>query len=559
MLYPRALPRLLLLFVCLNCAWLQAENRDAHSENQGALEKILDLGTSDNRVMQTLDVVVNRFGARLTASHADQMACKWVKSELEAYGLTNVRMEEAGEFPVGFERGPWSGKMLEPKEMTLEFGTPAWSAGTKGTVVADARLAPTDVDAAEAKDYEGRWVVMPPRGGRRNAEAAELRRRQTNFLREAKIAGFIYPTRNEYIITGGSPRISWDKLPTIPRINLRKDHWDQVHGLLEKGESVRLQFDIRNHFTQGPAKYYNVIGDIVGSEFPDEYVVLGGHIDSWDGATGTTDNGIGVAVNMEVARMLAAAGVKPRRTIRFMFWSGEEQGLLGSRAYIEQHPEELDKISGVFVWDGGTNALAGVDSSEAMYEDMKKAFGPVIGLNDDYPFEIKKSKGLSRGIGSDHDAFLAKNIPGFFWTQKGRADYRRGMHNQYDTYDLAIPEYLEHSVTAITIGALGVANLDNLLSRDNLIAPRAPQGRRMGVFLDEVTVSEVIPGSVAEKAGIQAGDIFKAVDGAAVTSRRELVRAIVGGNPKKKVVISRDGKEMEIEMSWPNEKRRAKL
>lgn len=525
---------------------LHAGERDAVAEGE-----IVRLGSEDNQVMDHLDHLTNRIGARLTASRGDHRACEWVRGRLEAYGLQNVRMEEAGELPVGFERGPWKGRMVEPVEMTLEFGTPAWTAGTRGTVRGPARLMPTDPSQAEASAYDGAWVLMSRSPNRRDEEAQKLRREQTAFLEKANVAGFVYATRGEYVITFGSPRVSWDRLPTVPRVQLVQPQWEEIERRLTAGEDVTLEFDIRNHFVEGPVKYYNVIGDLVGTEFPDEYVVLGGHIDSWDGATGTTDNGIGVAVNLEAARLLTAAGAKPRRTIRFAFWSGEEQGLLGSQAYIRSHEPTLTKTSGVFVWDGGTNVLAGVASSEAMFEDMERAFASVVGLNSAYPFAIEKDKGLPVGVGSDHDSFLRVNVPGFFWSQKGRVDYRRGMHTQFDTFDLAVPEYLEHSATAVALGGLGVANLDGLLSRENLRAPRAPEGRRMGVILDELTVEDVVPDSVAARAGLLAGDVFESVDGQVVAGRGELVQAVSAGAPRKKIVVLRDGKPVELDFEWP--------
>ena len=172
--------------------------------------------------------------------------------------------------------------------------------------------------------------------------------------------------RNELIVTGGAYRIAWDKLPETPVINLVKSQFDEVAGLVKEGKPVVLEFDIRNYFKKGPIPLYNVIADIPGTEFPDEYVIVGGHIDSWDGATGTTDNGTGCATTLEAARLLMKSGIRPRRTIRFMLWSGEEQGLMGSRAYVKDHPELMKKISAVLVHDGGTNYLSGIAATKAM-------------------------------------------------------------------------------------------------------------------------------------------------------------------------------------------------
>ena len=154
----------------------------------------------------------------------------------------------------------------------------------------------------------------------------------------------------------------------------------------------------------------------------------------------------------------------------------------------------MDKISAVFVYDGGPNAIASSWATAAMKADMEKVLAPVMDLNSDLPFTLKDVDSIPRGIGSDHESFIAKGVPGFFWDQEGRADTWYGIHTQKDTFDLVIPEYLEHSTTIIALTAFGLANLDNLLSREGLFGnandeeeePRRRMGGRMlGVFLDE--------------------------------------------------------------------------
>ncbi|MEM7260853.1 MAG: M20/M25/M40 family metallo-hydrolase, partial [Planctomycetota bacterium] len=510
--------------------------------------KIIELGKEDNRVMDHLDYLVNNIGARLTASDNDVKACEWSRDLFEDWGLENAKLEEAGSFPVEFNRGPWSGRMNKPENMLLEFGTPAWSAGTDGKVTGPAVLAPKSIDGLDAADFAGAWIVSERAQGRRNREEQQRQREIQNFLREAGVAGFVSSSGSKYIrVSGRSPR-SFDQIPTIPRITMLGDHFDKIKAHLEAGTEVELTFDIRNHFEPGPAVYYNTVAEITGTEFPDECVIIGGHIDSWDGATGTTDNGCGVAVAMEAARLLMESGAKPRRTIRFQLWSGEEQGLLGSRAWIEQNPNLLDGISAVFVYDGGPNAIAAVNCTNEMLPHFEKALAPIMGLND-MPFEIRPAAVLRSGAGSDHASFIQKGIPGFFWTQEGRADWRHGIHTQFDTYDLAIPEYMEHSATVVALAALGVANLDQKLPRDNIQSGRGGGGggggRRMGVFLDGVAVEEVVPNGVAANAGLKAGDVFVSIDTQKIENRRGLVRAIQTGEPRKKVKIKRDGKEME--------------
>ena len=354
-------------------------------------------------------------------------------------------------------------------------------------------------------------------------------------------------------MTDGAHRISWDKLPTVPAVTLLRKQFDEIAAWLKDGKPVTLEFDIRNYFKKGPIKLYNVIADIPGSELPDEYVIVGGHIDSWDGATGATDNGTGVATTLEAARILMKAGVKPRRTIRFMLWSGEEQGLLGSAAYVKAHKDLMPKISAVLVHDGGTNYLSGIGATEAMLSDFEQVFTPVKELDPQFPFEVRKVAGLSGG-GSDHASFLAANVPGFFWRQAGKAKYQRTHHTQYDTFDAAIPEYQKHSSLVVAVSAYGIANLDHLLSREKLRARRNLAGRRsLGVQLDELTVTEVEAESAAQKGGMKEGDVIVKIDGTKVADRIGNRRSPSGGRTEEggDRASRRQGSRAETQLGSP--------
>jgi carboxypeptidase Q len=462
-----------------------------------AVDQILAIGRDSSQVMEHLDVLCNRIGPRLTSSDDLQNACEWARDRFKSFGIENARLEEWGTFPVGFNRGPWRGRMVEPTEKSLEFGTNAWTAGTKGVTKGSAVLAPeNDEQLSAAKpNLKGAWVLVPRaagggRGGfgaqppadpeaRKKQEAeAEFRKKRDAVFAEQGIAGVVRPANGELIVTSGNHRISWDTLPTTPTIDLVQKQWTEIASLLKDGKPVVLEFDVRNYFKKGPIKLYNVIADIPGTERPDEYVIVGGHIDSWDGATGATDNGTGCATALEAARILMKTGVKPKRTIRFMLWSGEEQGLLGSRAYVESHKDLMPKISAVLVHDGGTNYLSGISATEAMMSDMEQIFKPVIGLDPVLPFALRKVEGLRAGGGSDHASFFAAGVPAFFWGQAGKAVYRNTHHTQHDTYNMAIPEYQRHSSVVIALASFGIADLDHLLSRDKMVAPAGQGGGR---------------------------------------------------------------------------------
>jgi hypothetical protein len=526
-----------------------------------AVQRIIAAGRADNQVMEDLDWLTNRIGPRLTSSDNLQDAVEWARDRFKEQGLDNARLEEWGEFPVGFNRGPWQGREVAPTTQPFEFGTPAWSAGTRGAVRGHAVVAPQNEAQLEAMrdKLRGAWVLIPDQGTpQRGAELlgpttrpnAEFQKKLQAAYEQAPIAGTIRPTRTDLVVTSGNYRVSWEKLPTIPQVNLVRKQFNDVVAQLRDGKDAELQFDIRNHFRKGPIKLYNVIADIGGMEFPDEYVIVGGHIDSWDGATGATDNGTGCATALEAARILIKAGVRPRRTIRFMLWSGEEQGLLGSRAYVKKHPELMPKISVVLVHDGGTNYLSGIGGTAAMTSDFDQVFAPVKGLDAAMPFAIRKVNGFSTGGASDHASFLAAGVPGIFWGQAGKANYNHTHHTQFDTYDAAIADYQKHSSIVLAIGAYGIANLDHLVSREKLLLPRGAGRRMLGVQLDNLTITDLEPGGVAEKAGAKAGDMIVSINGNKITDGSEVRRAIQGGSPKIKMVVSRGGKAVELNLDF---------
>ncbi len=544
---------------------------DKEGAKSADIERILSVGHEPSQVMDHLDVLCNRIGPRLTSSDNLTNACEWARDRFASFGIDNARLEQWGEFPVGFDRGPWFGHVIEPEAKSLDLVTAAWSAGTKGVVRGKAVLAPTnkkELDEAKEKGtIAGAWVILPrmsPAGGgaaRKGGQAAgaagpeaEFRSSLRTELEAAKAAGVVTSVgSNELLLTSGNYHLSWDKLPTLPSVGLLRKDVEQITGWIKEGKPVTLEFDIRNYFKKGPIKLYNVIADIVGSEKPEEYVIVGGHIDSWDGATGATDNGTGCATTLEAARLLMKAGVKPKRTIRFMLWSGEEQGLLGSKAYVKAHKDLMPKISAVLVHDGGTNYLSGIGATEAILSDFEQVFTPVKELDPKFKFAVSKVAGL-RGGGSDHASFLDADVPGFFWGQRGgTAKYQHTHHTQFDTYDAAIPDYQKHSALVVAMGAYGIANLDHLLSREKMKTPGGGGGfgRRGGVGarFEDMTVTEITEGSAAAKAGIKEGDEILKVDGVKVGDIMEFFGAFREGGPKKIVTVRCAGKEIELTLT----------
>ncbi len=552
--------RLLFVGVALLVPLVALRASPQSTATDSTVDRIIELGQDDSQVMRYLDHVTNRIGPRLTGSDGYENACNWARDEFAAIGLANARLERWGEFAVGFNRGPSSGRMLSPAARELRFGTNAWTAGTTGRVAGPAVIAPTNEAELETvrPKLAGAWVVAKAtpqtRGGQRRPAAEEraFREAREKAYEELGIAGTIRAARGELVVTSGSPKVDWNALPTRPSIQMVADDHTAVVEAIEKGEDVRLEFDIRNWFERGPVQLHNVVAEIRGVEKPDEIVIVGGHLDSWDGATGALDNGTGVATTMEAARLLVASGAKPKRTIRFMLWGGEEQGLLGSRAWIDQNKAELPRISAVLNHDGGTNYCSGIPATEAMVPLLESIFAPVVALDPDHPFRVRKTKGISP-VGSDSDAFLSAGVPGFFWDQRGRSNYTHVHHTQFDTYEEAVPEYQRNSAIVIAIGALGIADLPELLPREGLRATGGGfGGRRLGVQLDEdMRIDEVVEDSIASKAGLQAGDKVLKIGETPVGDTQELRTAMQESPTKSKVAVLRGSDTLEFEIEFP--------
>ncbi|HLY12371.1 MAG TPA: M20/M25/M40 family metallo-hydrolase [Planctomycetota bacterium] len=512
-------------------------------QSDPTVEAIVHEERTNSQVMAYLEHLTGQIGPRLTGSIRLTQACEWTKSEFEKMGL-QARLVEWGAFPVGYDRGPWSAKMTAPEELDLTIGFNAWSPGTNGPVSGPALLAPTtDEELAAVKDkLKGAWVIATVRGPQKYQVAFD----------EGGIAGVIRTEGNDFIHTDGRYKIDWDKLPTRVTLTMLGSQHQHLVELLRAGKEVQLRIDIKADFKQGPIKLYDVIAELPGTDKPEELVIVGGHLDSWDGATGATDNGTGVSTTLEAARLLTKAGAKPKRTIRFMLWTGEEQGLLGSRAYIKAHPEENPRISAVIVHDGGTNYASGINATEAMVPILEKALEPLKSLDADMAFQIRKVPGLPQGIGSDHDSYLAAGVPGFFWLQAGRAKYGFGHHTQNDTIALAISEYQRHTSMVVAIGALRIADLPELLPRENLTV-KGTKRRMLGIQVDaDMAILDVSKDSLAEKSGLRPGDRLLKFNGVQVGDTIMLGQAMQTAPKQSILTLRREGKDLEVTVTFPD-------
>lgn len=492
------------------------------AQTDSVVEKIIRIGKADNQTMYHLDVLCNRFGGRLVGSAAYSNAAEWAAGKFREWGM-EVIMDEAGEVPVGFNRGHWSGKLLAVNGMHLHFATPSYTSGTKGVQRGHVLLEPKsqeDFNRMKGR-LKGAWVLITgendgfPIDYSENADRrrdslvednirikkindsirAENRIRRKNGeeelatleyndepalffrqMREAGILGIIQSSKIPIRVMYDRKNISsmtFETLPAVCDIKLDEHQYEIIEQMARERQYFELEFDIRNHFSMGPVKYHNVIGVIPGTAFPDEYVIMGGHLDAYDVATGGVDDGSGVTPAMEAARLIMMAGGRPKRTILVCLWAAEEFGLLGSTSWIERNEEKLDRISNMFNRDGGPLVPTGISVSDAMWDDMEMICKPLSTINPDFPFEMKKREPRprpDRPWGTDSGPFAVRGVPTMTFINddpKGyNFSYREIWHTERDTYDKSIDEYQEHTSIVTAVVVYGIASLDHLLSRE---------------------------------------------------------------------------------------------
>jgi hypothetical protein len=511
--------------------------------------RLVELAQRDNRAMDHLRYLTKEIGPRLTGSERYDRAAQWCLEQFQSWGL-EARLETWGEMPVRFDRGVSRGREIRPEARELEFLTRAWSRGTQGPLRARARLEPADADELEQhkSEYAGAWILRRPK-----RPAAEVRKALDAVLDAAPPAGIVSSSGSELLHMGGNHGRSLEEIQKQRQVDLvlRGDQHASIVAGLEQGHEVELEFEVENKLAAGPVPCTNVVADLRGSEFPDEYVIVGAHLDSWDGAEGAQDNGTGVSSTLEAARLVASLGQRPRRTLRFVLFGGEEQGLLGSVGYVKAHADELPRTSAVLIHDGGASPLSGLDVTYAMLDDMQQVFAPLAGLDRLRPVSVEERLGLQNSGDSDHAPFLGENAaPAFFWNQSG-AGYNHVHHTQFDTFETVAAADQQHNARVVALVAFGLAELDHPLDRSDM-APLAP--RRMGVAgFEGTTVQEVLEDGRASKAGWQKGDVLLSVDTVEVSNREEIVRAINQLGPRKTIRLRRGDEVLETVLDWSDD------
>ena len=496
--------------------------------------KILEDVKTKSEIMANLGYLSDVIGPRVTGSANAERANKWAEAKMKEYGLQNVRLEP-WEIPVGWERGMAKMTMLEPNPgKTLLVASAAWRPGTKGKITGEVVYleAKTKADLAKYKGKLKNAIVMrappsnvapitdlnygPGGGGGPKKDSAKkgdakkddgkkdeapsatqlprapigelmaLRREMDEFLRAEGAAVVLSDSNKPHglLVTTGGWR-EGDRATAqepIPALFMAHEHYAMLHRLATRKDAAptKIELEITNTFVPGPITVFNTVGEIVGSEKPDEVIVVGAHLDSWDLGTGTTDNGTGSSIVLEVARTLAKMareGDKPKRTIRFVLFTGEEQGLYGSKRYVEKHKSEMAKHSVALVHDTGTGIVKGFGLQGR--EAARKVIEPELDSLKKVPGWVGLDLG-SQG-GTDHLSFESVGVPGFACRQD-MDEYRLTHHTQSDTFDKAKEPNLIQGASVIAVTALRIANMPNLLPREKPAGaggfPRRGEGKK---------------------------------------------------------------------------------
>ena len=455
--------------------------------------RIRQEGFRDSHVMETASAITDGIGARLTGSPNMKRANEWTRDRLAQWGLANAHLESWGPFGRGWSFEAASVRMVAPDAVPLLALPKAWSRGTNGPIRGAALLAkltsPEDFEKQKGKlrgrivlsDYrdvrppekpsperyddkalEELWEyeVPTPRDPDEYRRRREFRRALNEFLEKEQPLAVIDPGA----LDAGIFRVQqngsgWNKNEPIgvPSLVMEVEHYGRIVRLLEAKKAVQLEIDAPARFHDDDPMAYNTVAEIPGAEKSGQIVMLGAHLDSWHASTGATDNAAGCAVVMEAVRILKALGARPRRTIRIALWSGEEQGLYGSEAYVMEHfasrpiptdPKEREsfslrrstapltvkpdhaKLAAYFNVDNGTGKVRGVYAQEnaAVVPIFEKWLEPLKDLG-------ATTVTMRNTRGTDHESFDAVGLPGFQFIQDDVGYDTRTHHTNQDSYE----------------------------------------------------------------------------------------------------------------------------
>jgi carboxypeptidase Q len=425
-----------------------------------ALTKIAGEGLMNSHAFQYLTELSDHVGARLTGSPEAQQAVDWGIAKMRGIGLENVRAEK-WQLWRGWKRGTAEAELLAPIRHKLRVDAMGWTGstaagGVEGEIVA-VNLFDLDQELKNADRGKGKIALVVAKGTPKK-DGALIFAQFGDYLRAAHKAGVLLVIGGQ----GGSKSsglnlthtgiLGFDADFEIPVISMTAEDQGQLERFLEAGLRPRARFSVQNTFTNGPVDSANVVGEIRGREHPEQIFVVGAHLDSWDLSEGTTDNGTGSVSVLAAADAIMRSGIKPRRTIRFVLFTGEEQGLDGSFAYVKQHQSEIANHLGDLVLDEGQGPVS--DFQLGGRDDLLAAFQP---FNESLANirEIKVDEKVEGG--TDTLPFSMAGLPGINMNQDS-PEYKYTHHSAADALEAVRPDVLAQNATLMALAAFWIAD-----------------------------------------------------------------------------------------------------
>jgi carboxypeptidase Q len=439
-------------------------------------QKIAAEVKAHSELMKNLEYLTTQIGPRLTGSPQMQAASNWTLKRFQDYGI-DAHLETA-EIAHGWTRGLETAEITSPIQQRIGIRAFGWSKATSGEISGKAVYVkvekpedlagyegklkgaivlmrrPVDLSREEPNPANAYDAVIPPSRGVPQAGGgfrARLRLlQQVAAQQPALLLVDSGKTDSLYNMTGGFNRFSPS---AVPMAFLTHEDYALVYRLLQAGP-VTMKVNLQDTFTAKPAPASITVAEIKGSEHPEERVIIGGHLDSWDLGQGALDNGTGAMATLEAARALKALGWKPKRTITFILFTGEEEGGIGADTFVKNHEAEIPKIDAVLIHDTGTGKVFSIalDNLWETADLMHEIYQPLQEI-----FDLRSLSTRTFG-GSDHVQFLRQGVPAYFCVQLP-AHYREAHHSQTDTFDKVIPDEINEGAAVLAAWAWNVSEM----------------------------------------------------------------------------------------------------
>jgi carboxypeptidase Q len=438
-----------------------------------ALTAIAGEGMMDSHAYRYLEELSDDIGGRVTGTPQAAKAIEWGLSRMKDIGLENVHAE-TWQMSRGWTRISGEAELLSPVRHRLLVDSMGWTGSTAaGGVEAD--IVPVNINEMDEEIHQnsshwaGKILLVIKRGESRPGDLLAFAKFGP-FLKAAYAAHAIAViggqagSKSVGMIMTHTGALGFDEYFDIPVVSMSAEDQDQLERFLQRGKTIRVRLNVQNRVTRGPVESANVVGEIRGTEHPEEIIVVGGHLDSWDLAAGATDNGCGVTTTLGAAEAILASGFKPRRTLRFVLFTGEEEGLLGSFAYTKTHHDEMPNHVATVVLDHGQGPVVSLElgghsdlvPAVQRFAEFTQAFGG-LEVNDDPVF------------GTDTGPFILAGLPGISLEQDS-PDYKYTHHSAADTFDKVSPDILLRNTTVMALTSFWIADRP-----ERLAAPWPPE------------------------------------------------------------------------------------